>query len=85
MDKADRFVISGNGIKEIGFFDEDKNFIKIDDMIGHLAINVFQSLYEIQKGNKKADETNIGIEISALNSLSRAARSLAEYAKIFRD
>lgn len=81
MSEIERFVVTGKGTKEIGFFDEDKNFVKIDDMVGHLAINVFQSLYEIENGEKKAEETNIEMEISALNSLSNAVNALANYKK----
>ncbi len=82
MAEVERIVVTGKGTKEIGFFDEDKNFVKLDDMVGHLAVNVFQSLCEIESGEKKAEETNISMEISALNSLSNALNALAEYFKI---
>lgn len=84
MKEIQRFTTQINGVKEIGFIDEEKNFVTISDMTSHLAINVFQTLLEIERGEKKAEETNIELEISALNSLSNAVKAVANYAKSFQ-
>lgn len=81
MSEIQRFVTKIDGIKEIGFLDSDRNFVTVGDMVNHLAISVFQTMSEIKSG-KKAEETNIEIEISALNSLSNAATALSNYARM---
>lgn len=82
MKEVQRFTTSVNGTKEIGFLDTERNFVTVGDMVSHLAINVFQTLGQIKTGEKKAEETNIEIEISALNSLSNAANAVAAYSKM---
>lgn len=84
MKEIERIVVVKNGVKEIGFMDENKNFVKADDILNHLSIDVFQSVCEIRSGEKKAEETNIEIEISALNSLANAVNALANYSKTFQ-
>ena len=82
--EIERIAVIKNGTKEIGYMDENKNFVTCDDMLNHLAIDVFQSICEIRSGEKKAEETNIEVEISALNSLANAVNALSNYSKTFR-
>lgn len=81
MKEIQRLVVIKDGVKEIGFMDEDKNFIRADDILNHLSIDVFQSICEIRNEEKKAEDTNIELEISALNSLANAVNALANYRK----
>ena len=84
MKEIERIAVIKNGTKEIGYMDENKNFVTCNDMLNHLAIDVFQSICEIRSGEKKAEETNIEVEISALNSLANAVNALSNYSKTFR-
>lgn len=84
MKKVQRFSTKINGVKEIGFLDEDRNFVTISDLVNHISINVFETLREIENGEKKAEETNIDLEISALNSLSNALNAISNYSKKFQ-
>lgn len=84
MIEVQRFSTKINGVKEIGFLDEDRNFVTISDLVSHISINVFETLREIENGEKKAEETNIDLEISALNSLSNALNAISNYSKRFQ-
>lgn len=84
MKEVQRFSTKINGVKEIGFLDEDRNFVTISDLVSHISINVFETLREIENGEKKAEETNIDLEISALNSLSNALNAISNYSKKFQ-
>lgn len=84
MKEVQRFSTKINGVKEIGFLDEDRNFVTISDLVSHISINVFETLREIENGEKKAEETNIDLEISALNSLSNALNAISNYSKRFQ-
>lgn len=84
MKEVQRFSIQRNGIKEIGFIDDENNFLTIADMASHLAMNVFRNMVDIESGEKCAEETNIELEISALNSLSNTVSAISSYAKRYQ-
>lgn len=49
----------------------------VEDYIQHLALDVAESYSEIEKGEKKREETNIDLQMQVLDSLSNSLKALS--------
>lgn len=65
-----------DGGKKIGLLGNNEEIIPVEDFIQHIALDVVESYYEIDKGEKKREETNIDLQMEVLDSLSNALKSL---------
>lgn len=72
-------TIFNNGRRKFGLEFEDNEVMYIEDFIQCIAIDVVESYSEIDKGEKKREETNIDLQMEVLDSLSNALKSLGTF------
>lgn len=62
---------------KIGNMIKEDEIYYVEDYIQHLALDVVESYSEIEKGEKKREETNIDLQIQVLDSLSNSLKALS--------
>lgn len=77
MNKKQRMkTTSEKGRKKYGLLADNGEIMYVEDFLLHIALDVVESYYAIDREEKKREETNIDLQMEVLGSLSNALKSL---------